>query len=75
MVEKKESNPQFPWNSKWIVKRHDFHSIIVDESSDVSNKEQNDFCVRWDDEDLISHQDFIGLWLQMEKLMPQVWSL
>ena len=39
---------------------------MVDESSDVSNKEQAVFCVRWVDKDLISHEDFIGL-CEMEK--------
>ena len=43
------------------IKSPDYHSIMVDESSDVSNKEQAVFCVRWVDEDLISHEDFIGL--------------
>ena len=39
---------------------------MVDESSDISNKEQAVFCVCWVDEDLIFHKDFIGLY-EMEK--------
>ena len=39
---------------------------MVDESSDISNREQVVFCVRWVDEDLHSHKDFIGLY-EMEK--------
>ena len=48
------------------IKRSDYHSIMVDEFSDVSDKEQGVFCVRWVDENLISHEDFIGLY-EMEK--------
>ena len=35
------------------IKRSHYHSIMVDESSDVSNDEQAVFCVRWVDEDFI----------------------
>ena len=40
-----------------ILKRC-FHSIMVDETSDASNKEQAVFCVRWVDENLFSYEDF-----------------
>ena len=48
------------------IKSSDYHSIMVDESSDVSNKEQALFYVRWVDEDLISHEDFISIY-EMKK--------
>ena len=48
------------------IKSSDYHSIMVDEFSDVSDKEQGVFCVRWVDENLISHENFIGLY-EMEK--------
>ena len=48
------------------IKSSRYHSIMVDESSDVSNKEQAVSCNRWVDEDLISHEGFIGLY-EMEK--------
>ena len=48
------------------IKKSDFFSIMVEESFDVSNQEQVIFCVRWVDEDLHSHEDFIGLY-EMEK--------
>ena len=35
---------------------------MVDESLDVSNKEQAVFCVCWVDVDLISHEDFTALY-------------
>ena len=44
------------------VKSSDYHSIMVDESPNVSNKEQVVFCVRQVDEDLTSHEDFIVLY-------------
>ena len=43
------------------IKNSDFFSIMVDESSYISNPEQVVFCVHWVDEDLHSHEDFIGL--------------
>ena len=48
------------------IKKSDFFSIMVDESSDVSNREQVVFCVCWVDEDLHCTEDFIGLY-EMEK--------
>ena len=36
-------------------------SIMVDETSDISNTEQLVFCLRYVDEDLTTHEEFIGL--------------
>ena len=36
------------------IKNADFHSVMVDEISDVSNKDQAVLCVRWVDENLFS---------------------
>ena len=49
-----------------LYKKLDFFSIMVNESSDVSNREQVVFFVRWVDEDLHSHEDFVDLY-EMEK--------
>ena len=38
-----------------------YYSIMVDETTDVSNNEQLVFCVRYVDNKLISHEEFIGL--------------
>lgn len=48
------------------IKGSDFHSFMLDESGDKSNKEQAVCCVRWVDENLFSHEDFLGLY-EMEK--------
>lgn len=48
------------------IKNADFHSIMLDESSDVSNKEQAVFCCRWVDDELVPHEDFLGLY-ELEK--------
>ena len=48
------------------IKKSDFFSIMVDESSVVSNRGQVAFCVCWVDEDLHSSQDHINLY-EMEK--------
>ena len=37
-------------------------SIMVDETSDISNTEQLVFCLRCVDEDLTTHEEFIGLY-------------
>lgn len=38
-----------------------FSSILCDEYTDVSNKEQLTLCVRWIDKELEAHEDFLGL--------------
>ena len=38
-----------------------YYCIMVDETTDVSNNEQLVFCVRYVDNKLISHEEFIGL--------------
>ena len=48
------------------IKKADFHSIMVDESLDVSHKEQASFCACWVDENLFSYENFLGL-LEMER--------
>ena len=37
-------------------------SLICDEYTDISNKEQLTFCVRWIDEKLDAHEDFLGFY-------------
>ena len=34
---------------------------MADETADVSNKEQVVVCIRWVDEDLNVHEDFVGI--------------
>ena len=34
---------------------------MVDETTDISNREQLFFCIRYVDEQLNSHEEFIGL--------------
>ena len=48
------------------IKNAYFHSIMVDEASDVSNKEQAVFCIDWVDENIILYKDFLELH-KMEK--------
>ena len=38
-----------------------FYTIMADETADVSNKEQLVICICWVDENLITHEDFIGM--------------
>ena len=39
-----------------------FYSIMADECTDISNKEQLVLCFRWVDEDLTVYEDFVGLY-------------
>ena len=48
------------------IKPANFFSIILDESGDVSNKEQAVLYVRWMDENLTPYEDFLALY-EMEK--------
>ncbi len=43
------------------IKTAVIYSIMADESADVSNKEQLVICIPWVDENLIAHEDFIGM--------------
>ena len=40
--------------------RGGFFSIICDEYTDISNKEQVTICIRWVDKELETHEDFLG---------------
>ena len=39
-----------------------FYTVMVDETTDCSNKEQVVLVIRWIDEQLIVHEEFIGLY-------------
>ena len=43
------------------VQNSTIYTIMADESADVSNKEQLVFCIRWVDDELVVHEDFIGM--------------
>ena len=43
------------------IQSAEIDSILVDEIADTSNKEQMVLCMRWVDENLIPHEEFIGL--------------
>ena len=43
------------------IKTSGWYTIMADECTDVSNKEQFVICIRWVDTDLCDHEDIIGL--------------
>jgi len=43
-----------------LIKLSKFFSIMCDEYTDVSNKEQLSFCIRWINENLCPVEDFLG---------------
>jgi len=44
------------------IRSSKFCTIMVDETTDISNKEQVVLCLRWVDAGLEAHEDFIGLY-------------
>ena len=44
------------------ITKSQFFAIMCDEYTDLSNKEQLSFCVRWVDQQLKVHEDFIGFY-------------
>ena len=46
-----------------LIQSAPFFSIMVDETTDISNKEQVVLCCRWVDKNLEAHEEFIGLYL------------
>ena len=43
------------------IQSADFYSIMGDEATDISNVSQLVICLRWIDDDLVAHDEFIGL--------------
>ena len=43
------------------IQQAKFYSIMGDETADISNKEQLALCIRWVDDDLQVHKDFMGI--------------
>lgn len=43
------------------IRRAQWFSLILDEATDVSHKEQMVVCIRWVDEDFSIHEDPLGL--------------
>lgn len=44
------------------VARNGFYTIMADECTNVSNKEQFTICLRWVDENLVDHEDVLRLY-------------
>ena len=42
--------------------RKNFYSIMWEEYTDISNKELLSFCIRWNDNFLVSHEGFLGVY-------------
>ena len=43
------------------IKESSYYSIMADETTDITNKEQFVICIRWADNDLNANEDFLGL--------------
>ena len=43
------------------IRNSTFFSIMADETTDKTNREQVVICLRWVDDNLLPHEDFIGM--------------
>ena len=43
------------------IQQAKFYLVMGDETADISNKEQLILCIRWVNDDLQAHEDFIGI--------------
>ena len=48
------------WNIITSIQAASFFSLMVDETTDIANKEQLVVCLSWVDSHLEAHEDFIG---------------
>ena len=44
-----------------ILQSAKFLTVLIDETTDISNKEQVVICFRWVDDKLMGHEEFVGL--------------
>ena len=44
------------------IRHSHFFALLADETTDVSNHQQLVVCIRWIDDGLQAHEDFIGLY-------------
>ena len=42
------------------IQSAEIYSILADETADISNVEQLTFCIRWADNNLVTHEDFLN---------------
>ena len=49
-----------------MMRESGWYTLIADECTDISNKEQFTICIRWVGEDLQVHEDFVGLYEMAE---------
>jgi hypothetical protein len=44
------------------IRHSHFFALLADETTDVSNRQQLVVCIRWIDDGIQAHEDFIGLY-------------
>ena len=49
------------------IRENGWYTLMADECTDISNREQFTICIRWVEEDLQVHEDFVGLY-EMAKI-------
>ena len=49
-------------NLSACISKSTYFTILADECTDVSNHEQFTICIRWVDDELTPHEDFLGLY-------------
>ena len=43
------------------IKRAKYYTLMADETADISNNEQLEICIRWVDEGVEVHEEFVGV--------------
>ena len=61
-AQNESTTSQMELNDIAVNIRNNFYSIICDEYTDISNKEQLSFCIRWVDKFLVAHEEFLGFY-------------
>ena len=46
-----------------VIRRASYYTIMADEVTDASNREQVAVCFRWVDDDFECHEDFVGVYI------------
>lgn len=44
------------------IHRHHIYAVLIDDTQDITGTEQESICIRYVDDDLNVHEDFIGLY-------------
>lgn len=56
------------------IKKAQYFSIILDGTQDVSKIDQHCLCIRYLDDDLVAHEEFLGLNIKWKQLLVKIFQ-